>query len=54
MTSLASTGMAKLVIKDTNSASLLWLARRIAQMIAGALPGRHIRAVADSAYSGAS
>jgi hypothetical protein len=44
--------LAKLVIKDTNSASRLWLARRMAQMIAGALPGRHIRVVADSAYAG--
>ena len=44
--------LAKLVIKDTNSASRLWLARRMAQMIAGALPGRHIRIVADSAFAG--
>ena len=44
--------LAKLVIKDTNSASRLWLARRMAQMIAGALPGRRIRVVADSAYAG--
>ena len=44
--------LAKLVIKDTNSASRLWLACRMAQMIAGALPGRHIRVVADSAYAG--
>ena len=44
--------LAKLVIKDTNSASRLWLARRMAQMIAAALPGRHIRVVADSAYAG--
>ena len=44
--------LAKLVIKDTNSASRLWLARRMTQMIAGALPGRHIRVVADSAYAG--
>src|SRR6266567_7364159 len=44
--------LAKLVIKDTNSASRLWLARRMAQMIAGALPERHIRVVADSAYAG--
>ena len=43
---------AKLVIKDTNSASRLWLACRMAQMIARALPGRHIRVVADSAYAG--
>ena len=44
--------LARLVIKDTNSASRLWLARRMAQMLAGALPGRHIRVVADSAYAG--
>ncbi len=44
--------LAKLIIKDTNSASRLWLARRMAQMIAGALPERHIRVVADSAYAG--
>jgi hypothetical protein len=42
----------KLVIKDTNSASRLWLARRMAQMIAGALPGRAIHVVADAAYAG--
>lgn len=30
--------LAKLVIKGTNSASRLWLARRMAQMLAGALP----------------
>jgi hypothetical protein len=44
--------LAKLVIKDTNSASRLWLARRMAGMLAGALPGRHIRVVADAAYAG--
>src|SRR5271165_1900402 len=44
--------LAKLVIKGTSSASRLWLARRMTQMIAGALPGRHIRVVADSAYAG--
>jgi hypothetical protein len=44
--------LAKLVIKDTNSASRLWLARRMAEMLAGALPGRDIRVVADSAYAG--
>ena len=32
--------LAKLVIKGTNSASRLWLARRMAEAIAGALPGR--------------
>ncbi len=44
--------LAKLVIKDTRSASRLWLARRMTAMLAGALPGRHIRVVADSAYAG--
>ena len=46
--------LAKLVIKDTNSASRLWLARRMAESLAGALPGRDIRVVADSAYAGGS
>jgi hypothetical protein len=44
--------LAKLVIKGTSSASRLWLARRIAAAIAGALPGRDIHVVADSAYAG--
>ena len=44
--------LAKLVIKDTNSASRLWLARRMAGMLAGALAGRRIRVVADAAYAG--
>jgi len=44
--------LARLVIKDTRSASRLWLARRMAEAIAGALPGRRIRVVADSAYAG--
>jgi hypothetical protein len=44
--------LAKLVIKDTNSASRLWLARRMTQMIAAALPGRRIHVVADAAYAG--
>src|SRR5260370_5649047 len=43
--------LAKLVIKDTNSASRLWLARRMAQVIAGALPGRRSPAVADHGYA---
>ncbi len=43
--------LAKLVIKDTSSASRLWLARRMAQMLAEALPGRAIHVVADSAYA---
>jgi hypothetical protein len=41
-----------LVIKDTSSASRLWLARRMTEMLAGALPGRDIRVVADSACAG--
>jgi DDE superfamily endonuclease len=44
--------LAKLVIKDTSSASRLWLARRMTQMLAGALPGRDIHVTADSAYAG--
>jgi len=44
--------MAKLVIKGSNSRSRLWLARRMAERLAGALPGRRIRVVADSAYAG--
>jgi hypothetical protein len=44
--------MAKLVIKGTNSKSRLWLARRMAERLAAALPGRRIRVAADSAYAG--
>jgi len=44
--------MAKLVIKGTNSTSRLWLARRMAERLAAALPGREVRVVADSAYAG--
>jgi DDE superfamily endonuclease len=44
--------LAKLVIKDTTSASRLWLAARMAQMLAGALPGRRTHVVADAAYAG--
>ena len=44
--------LAKLVIKGTSSASRLWLARRMTEMLAGALPGRDIHVVADSAYAG--
>ena len=44
--------LAKLVIKGTSSASRLWLARRMAEMLAAALPGRAIHVVADSAYAG--
>ena len=44
--------LAKLVVKGTQSASRLWLARRMTQMLAGALPGRDIHVAADSAYAG--
>jgi hypothetical protein len=44
--------MAKLVIKGSNSKSRLWLARRMAEKLAAALPGRQVRVVADSAYAG--
>ena len=44
--------LAKLVIKGTSSSSRLWLARRMAQAIAAALPGRCIHVVADAAFAG--
>jgi len=44
--------MAKLVIKDTTSASRLWLARRMVTRLAGELPGRQLHVTADSAYAG--
>ena len=44
--------MAKLVIKDTNSASRLWLARRMVTRLAAELPGRQVHVTADSAYAG--
>jgi hypothetical protein len=44
--------MFRLVIKGTNSASRLWLARRMTEALAGALPGRTICVVADAAYAG--
>ena len=44
--------MAKLVIKGTNSASRLWLARRMVTRLARELPGRKVHATADSAYAG--
>ena len=43
--------LAKLVVKDTSSASRLWLARRMAGMLAGALPGRDIHVTGDAAYA---
>ena len=45
--------MAKLVIKGSNSRSRLWLARRMAEALARALPGRAVHVTADSAYAGA-
>jgi hypothetical protein len=44
--------MARLVIKGTNSRSRLWLARRMTEDLAAALPGRKVRVTADSAYAG--
>jgi hypothetical protein len=44
--------LAKLVIKGTSSSSRLWLARRMAEAIAAALPCRAIHVVADAAYAG--
>ena len=49
---VAVPALAKLVIKDTTSASRLWLARRMAQMIAQALPGKKIHVTGDAAYAG--
>jgi hypothetical protein len=34
--------LAKLVVKGTNSASRLWLGRRMTQVLADALPGRRV------------
>jgi DDE superfamily endonuclease len=44
--------MAKLVIKGTNSASRLWLARRMVTRLARELPGRRVHVTADCAYAG--
>jgi DDE superfamily endonuclease len=44
--------LAKPVVKGTNSASRLWLARRMTQMIAGALPRRDVHVVTDAAHAG--
>jgi hypothetical protein len=49
---VAVPAMAKLVIKGTNSASRLWLARRMVTRLAAELPGRQISVTADSAYAG--
>ena len=43
---------ARLVVKNTTSASRLWLARRMAEDLARALPDRQIHVVADAAYAG--
>jgi len=44
--------LAKLVVKGTTSSSRLWLARRMAAALAGALPGRTVHLVGDAAYAG--
>jgi len=44
--------LAHLVCKDTTSASRLWLARRMVEQLAAALPDRDIHVVADAAYAG--
>jgi hypothetical protein len=44
--------LAKLVIKNTSSASRLWLARRMVQVLPGVLPGRTIHVTGDAAYAG--
>jgi hypothetical protein len=44
--------LARLVRKDTVSASRLWLARQMVTALAQALPGRRIHVVADAAYAG--
>ena len=44
--------LAKLVVKGTNSGSRLWLARRMTEDLAAALPGRTVCVVADAAYAG--
>jgi hypothetical protein len=44
--------MTKLVIKDTVSASRLWLARRMVSRLAAELSGRETSVTADSAYAG--
>lgn len=43
---------ARLVVKNTTSASRLWLARRMVEDLARALPDRQIHVVADAAYAG--
>ena len=45
--------LARLVVKDTTSASRLWLAARMVEALARALPDRRVEVVADAAYAGA-
>jgi DDE superfamily endonuclease len=45
--------LARLVVKNTTSASRLWLARRMVDALAAALPDRQVHVVADAAYAGA-
>ncbi|MGH3932995.1 MAG: transposase [Pseudonocardiaceae bacterium] len=44
--------LARLVIKDTTSASRLWLATGLVELLARAFPDRQVHAVADSAFAG--
>lgn len=44
--------LARLVRKDTVSASRLWLAARALEQLAAAFPGRFLHVVADAAYAG--
>jgi hypothetical protein len=44
--------LARLVRKNTTSASRLWLARRMVEQLTAALPGRIIHVSADAAYAG--
>ncbi len=44
--------LARLVVKNTTSSSRLYLARRMIESLAAALPGRTIHGAGDAAYSG--
>jgi hypothetical protein len=44
--------LARLVVKNTTSASRLHLARHMIESVAGVLPGRIVHGVGDAAYSG--
>jgi DDE superfamily endonuclease len=44
--------LARLVVKDTTSASRLWLAARMVDALAAALGDRQVHVVADAAYAG--